>query len=452
MIKFSIIFVLIAVSSYLFAEKKEVAITVYNNNQALVKEIREMVLQQGTAEIKFQDVAASIDPTSVHFKSLTAPNAVTILEQNYEYDLVSSDKILEKYIDQEIKVFTEKEGPFIGTLLSSSGGNIILKLKEGNLKIIQSSAIVNIDFPQLPQGLITRPTLVWLIDNSEKKPQQTEVSYLTGNISWHAEYVAVSKNDDSELELNSWVSIENNSGTDYEKATLKLIAGDVHLAEEPRPLFRMKDSGMMAMESAAPQFEEKSFFEYHLYKLTRKATIKNNQIKQISLFPTAQTKVSKIYLYNGAQFGQDVRTILEFKNSQTTGLGIPLPKGKVRVYKEDEADKTLEFIGEDFIDHTPKDEQVKIFLGNAFDIKGERIQKTVKQINDHSREEIYEIKVRNHKQAAVKVTVVEKFWGDWKIKQQTHQFQKKDASTVEFVVDVATDGETIIEYTVLLKW
>ncbi|MBD3287808.1 DUF4139 domain-containing protein, partial [candidate division KSB1 bacterium] len=371
--KISFALILVMLTSLLIAQENDVAITVYNNRMALVKDVREMDLDKGKIEVNFRDVASTIDPTSVHFKSLTSPEDVSILEQNYEFDLVSQDKVLEKYIDQNITVFTKQDGPFTGKLLSHRGGSILLQMDAGNLKSVLSSAVINIDFPSLPEGLITRPTLVWHLNNDGRDgTHKAEVSYLAQNIDWHAEYVAVSKKEDTELELNSWVSIENQSGTDYENAKLKVVAGDVNLAQRPQRDRVRKGAVMMAESAQAPQFEEKAFFEYHLYTLQRRTTIKNNQIKQISLFPTATTKIDKIYLYNGARYGEDVRVNLEFKNSKETGLGIPLPMGKVRVYKEDEADEALEFVGEDFIDHTPKDEKVRLYVGNAFDIKGER--------------------------------------------------------------------------------
>ena len=433
------------------AHAAEISITVYNDNLALVKDVRSMKLGDGTSEIKFTDVAAQIDPTSVHFKSLSSPEAVSILEQNFEYDLVNSKKILEKYVDEEITVFTKDGGPYTGNLLSASDGNIILQPKEGNLKIISAESILSVDFPKLPEGLITKPTLVWLLKNDKAGSHNTEVSYLTSGIEWHAEYVAVSKKNDSVLELNAWVSVDNRSGAAYDNAKLKLIAGDVHRVQTPRPMAMKRGMAVMA-EMADAGFEEKSFFEYHLYTLQRRTTLKNNQIKQISLFPTAEAKVKKLYIYEASRNGDDVRVNLEFKNSAKVGLGIPLPKGKLRVYKEDEADKSLEFIGEDYIDHTPKNEKVRVYLGNAFDIKAERAQKDQKKLSKRSREESYEVKIRNHKEEDVSVTVVEKFWGDWEIKKSTHDFVKKDAYSAEFILPVKKDGETVLEYTVFMKW
>lgn len=451
--KISFLLIVVVFASLLIAAENDVAITVYNNRMALVKDVREIDLDKGNIEVKFRDVAATIDPTSVHFKSLTASNDVSILEQNYEYDLVNQDKVLEKYIDQEITVFTKQDGPFKGKLLSHRGGSILLQMDSGNLKSVATNAVINIDFPSLPEGLITRPTLVWHLNNSGKNgAHKTEVSYLAGNIDWHAEYVAVSKKEDTELELNSWVSIDNQSGTDYENARLKVVAGDVNLAQRPSA-DRFRKGVMMAAEAApAPQFEEKSFFEYHLYTLQRRTTIKNNQIKQISLFPTTTTRIDKIYLYNGSRFPEDVRVNLEFKNSKEFGLGIPLPMGKIRVYKEDDADQSLEFVGEDYIDHTPKDEKVRIYVGNAFDIKGERTKKSQRKIADKAREETIEIKIRNHKETDIEVLVEENVWGDWEIRNQSHPYKKKDANTIAFKVPVKKDAETVVEYTVLYKW
>jgi hypothetical protein len=270
-------------------------------------------------------------------------------------------------------------------------------------------------------------------------------------MSWHAEYVAVCKKNDSLLELNSWVSIDNQSGADYDNTKVKLIAGDVHRAEPPPGRLMAKGFDMMA-EQAAPQFEEKQFFEYHLYTLQRRATVKNNQIKQISLFPPVEIKADKIYCYNGALYGESVRVTLAFQNSRGSGPGIPLPGGKVRVYKQDDADNSLEFVGEDLIAHTPQDEKVRIYLGNAFDIKGERIQKEMKQLSERSHEETWQITLRNHKKEAVTVIVEEQLQGDWKIRKQSHPHKKKDATTVEFQVPVEKDGETVVEYTVQVKW
>ena len=429
------------------SEEKSVAVTIYNQNLALVREARELDFKKGVNEVKFTEVAAYIDPTSVHFKAVKTPERVTILEQNYQYDLVNSEKLLQKYTDQKIEIQTKQGEVYSGQLLSYDGAGLTLKMKDTSIKIVSRGEVRDISFPSLPEGLITRPTLVWLLDSDYSGKQSTEVSYLTSGISWHAEYVAVVDQADKHLDLSGWVSIENNSGATYADAKLKLIAGDIHRAEEE--LRRMAMDGMvMAAEKAAPSFEEKAFFEYHLYTLTRPATVKDREIKQISLFPNTSVKVQKQFVYDGAWYGKKVRVNLEFDNSQKAGLGMPLPKGKIRVYKED-TDKSLEFIGEDRIDHTPKDEKVRIYVGNAFDIVGERKQTDYQRISSHVDSYSYEISVRNHKEEAVEVVVVEHLgYGEWEITKSDTPYQKKDANTVEFVIKLEKDQEKKINYTV----
>lgn len=432
------------------AKDKETAVTIYNNNLGLVRDVRDLEVPTGQAIVKFVDVAAQIDPTSVHFKSLTAPDKVAILEQNYQYDLVTVERLLEKYVDNQITITTKEAGLYQGLLLSARNGDAILQTTDGSIKVIKAATIYTVAFPRLPDGLITRPTLIWQLKNEVSGKQKIEVSYLTSGISWHAEYVAVVNATDTKTDLSGWVSIDNQSGATYEDAKLKLIAGDVHRAEPDRIL--PKSRVMVAeMVMAEPQFEQKAFFEYHMYTLQRPATVKDNEIKQISLFPAATVAIKKLFTYNGARNGKDVRVNIEFMNSANDGLGMPLPKGTIRVFKED-TDKSKEFIGEDAIDHTPKDEKIRIYLGNAFDIVGERNQTDRREISKRAREEDYSVKIRNHKQEAVLVTVIENFYGDWKITNSSHPSRKKDAQTAEFDLQIPKDGEVELTYTVLIKW
>jgi hypothetical protein len=433
----------------------EVSVTVYNQDLGLVKDVRELEFQKGKSVVKFTDVAAQIDPTSVHFKPVNPSDQVSILEQNYQYDLVSSSKILEKYIDKEIELFTKGEGTsgqeksYKGVLLSYSNENLTLKEPEGAIRIVRLNEVRDMYFPSLPEGLITKPTLVWLLDSQVSGKRKAEVSYLTSGINWHAEYVAVVDQLDQNLELAGWVSIDNRSGATYEEAKVKLIAGEVHRVREELIPPRLAKGEVMEMAAGAPQFEEKPFFEYHLYTLLRPATIKDNEIKQVSLFPTTNVKVRKIFTYDGAREEKSVKVEVEFKNSQADGLGMPLPKGKIRVYKAD-VDKSLEFVGEDLIDHTPKDEKVRVFLGNAFDIVGERKRTDFKQISKDVTEESYEIKLRNHKEEAAEVVVVEHLYSytNWEITESNFKYEKKDAGTIEFKIPLAKDEEKIINYTV----
>jgi len=432
----------------------KVSVTIYNQDLGLIKDVRELEFQKGKSLIKFTDVAARIDPTSVHFKPVNASDRVSILEQNYQYDLVSSTKILQKYVDKEIELFAKSAGPkeegksYKGRLLSYSNENVTLQEPDGAIRIVRLDEVRDLYFPTLPEGLITKPTLVWLLDSQVSGKRKAEVSYLTGGINWHAEYVAVVDQRDENLELAGWVSIDNRSGATYEDAKVKLIAGEVHRVREERIPPRLA-KGYAAEAAAVPQFEEKAFFEYHLYTLLRPATIKDNEIKQVSLFPSADVKVKKIFTYDGARYENKVRVELEFKNSESAGLGMPLPQGKIRVYKED-VDKALEFVGEDRIDHTPKNEKVRVFLGNAFDIVGERQKTDFKKISEDVSQESYQIKLRNHKEEAVEVVVVEHLYSytEWEIRESTHTYEKKDASTIEFKIQLDKDQEVVLNYTV----
>jgi hypothetical protein len=431
-----------------FAKAEDVAVTVYNNNLGLVKDNRKLELKQGVQEFRFKDVAAQIDPTSVHFKTPKQPQDVSILEQNYEFDLVGTNRLLQKYVDQFIEVFTKEGKLFQGKLLSSQSGDIILQNGDGKITILKSSAVERINFPKLPQGLFTQPTLVWLLSCNKAGKYDSEISYLTKGISWHAEYVAVANKDDSELEISGWVSIDNKSGATYKDAKLKLVAGDVNRVPERRgpPQVAMDVMRMASVEKSG--FEEKSFFEYHLYTLQRAATVRDRQIKQISLFEPAKTKTKKIFTYDGQNNDNKVKVNLEFVNDKKSGLGMPLPKGKIRVYKQDD-DGSQEFIGEDEIDHTPKNEKLRIYLGNAFDIVGERTILKDDKVGKRTRKQTISVELRNRKEEAVSVRVVENFWGDAKLVGPTPPIIEQDARKVEFRVDIPADSVKTIEYTVL---
>ena len=442
-----VIFFLLALS--VWGEERNISLTIYNQDLALVKDTRDISFVSGRNEIKFSEVAEKIDPTSVHFQVLSAPEKIYLLEQNYQYDLVSSDKILEKYLDKNIQILT-KDGKFYeGVLLSYAPDNLTLREKENSIRIVNRAQVIDLSFPKLPEGLITRPTLVWLLDSKLQGKQKTEVSYLTNGINWHAEYVAVADKDDKNLELSGWVSIDNRSGATYPDAKLKLIAGEVHRVEERvvRPLY--KGEAEMALGMAPPTFEEKPFFEYHLYTLQFPSTVKDNEIKQISLFPNSSVKVNKIYVYDGAREPKKVKVNLEFLNSKAEGLGMPLPKGKIRVYKVD-VDKSMEFVGEDQIDHTPKDEKVRVYVGDAFDIVGERTRTNFQKISDNVMEETYQLKLRNHKEEKVEVTVVEHLYPytNWEILESNFKYEKKDASTIEFKIPLEKNQEQIVNYKV----
>jgi len=426
-----------------------VQITIYNDNLALVKDTRDLKYQRGIFDLSFTDVASAIDATSVSFAAVKAPGSVTLLEQNYRYDLVSSEKILEKYIDKQIRVLTKEGKLHEGALLAVDGAALTLRMNDGGLVIISRAEIADLTFPSLPEGLITRPTLVWKLNSDIDGTHASEVRYLTTQINWTAQYVAHVNSAENELELAGWVSIDNHSGATYDDAAIKLIAGDVNRVRPPMPRGKAGVE-MMAMADGAG-FEERAFFEYHLYTLQRPSTIRDNEIKQLSLFEPARVKAKKIFTYDGQRDEKKVRVSMEFMNSAEAGLGTPLPRGTIRVMKTD-TDGSLEFVGEDQIDHTPKDEKVRALLGNAFDVVGERLQTNHRQISERVAEDDFEIKLRNHKTEDIVVTVIERNWGDWKIIQQSHQNTKKDAFTAEWQIPVKADGETILTYTVRRTW
>ncbi|MFA5779429.1 MAG: DUF4139 domain-containing protein [Elusimicrobiota bacterium] len=469
-LKKSFIVLFLFISSALISQ--EVDLTVYNQNLGLVKDRREIKIDKGVQKIEFTDVAAQIDPTSVHFKSLSYPNKCSVLEQNFEYDLISREKLLQKYIGKEIELERrfgkdgEKKEIIKGTLLSTSGG---LTVKSGDKVLINPSGEISLS--KLPEGLILKPTLSWFLENEVSGEHKIEVDYLTNGINWNADYVIVSDKDDKNLDLTGWVTIDNKSGATYKDAKLKLIAGDIHRASPPGVMRNDMMYVTKEMRAPQPQFEEKAFFEYHLYTLQRRTNVRDNETKQIEFVSGTNVPVKKLYIYDGAaqkfygynqwsradrnygvQSNKKVYVMLDFKNSKENNLGIPLPKGKMRVYKED-SDKSLEFIGEDFIEHTPKDENVRIYLGDAFDIVGERVQTDFKNGDDFA-DESFKITVRNHKEEPIEVRVVEKLyrWSNWKIAQKSQDYEKKDARTIEYKLKVPKDSENIITYTVHYWW
>jgi hypothetical protein len=446
---------------------------------AMIRQERPLNLASGRSTVKFTDVAALIDPTTVTFASLSEPRT-RVLEQNFQFDLVSTDKLLLKYIDRPITVERAVGNQAVtvsGTLLSSVDG-LVIKANDGSIQSMQGYSSVR--FPELPGGLNTKPTLVWDILSPRAGDQRTRVTYQTGGITWWADYNLIfNEGKDANsglLDLSAWVSIINQSGATYPDAKLKLIAGDVHRAETPppMPMMRAKQALEMAAVSDAAGFEQKSFFEFHLYTLGRPTTLPNNSTKQIELFDQAkQVPAKKVLVYYGLNMGpyeypnpvtdrdlgvqsnKKVDVYLEFKNDKEYGLGVPLPAGRIRVSQLDAADTSLEFIGEDRIDHTPKDETVRVKLGSAFDVVGERRQ-TDFAVDTKARwlEEAFEIKLRNHKEQPVEVLVKENLyrWSNWKILSKTHDFTKEDARTIHFPVKIAKDSEAIVRYRVRYTW
>lgn len=440
------------------------AITIYNVNLGLVKDQREIKLPKGTGELRFMDVASQIIPTSVHIKSITDPNSLNVLEQNYEYDLLSPEKLLDKYVGKEVKLYyknpyTDKEEVLKATLLSNNGGSPIFKIGDD----ITFGYPGRIIFPGVPENLISKPTLVWLIQNNLLSSQKVEASYLTNGINWRSDYVITLNDKDDRADLAGWVTVDNKSGATYKNAKLKLVAGDVNtVRDENQYKGEMMKAAMAEARPAAPQFKEEEFFEYHIYTLDRPATVKDNQTKQINLVSAEDIPMKKELVYYGArdyyysQYGeailnQKVGVFVEIENRKENNLGIPLPKGAIRVYKRDK-EGSLQFVGEDSIDHTPKDEKVRIKLGDAFDVVGTRRQTDWKKISNNTYEAAFEISIRNHKKEDVSVKVIEPIPGDWKILSSSNEYKKTEAFIAEFNIPVPTNKETKLTYRVRMKF
>lgn len=447
-------------------ERKDVSLTVYNQNFAVIKDIRGVALKKGINAIDFDEIATSVVKESVRIKF--PKSKINVLEQNFEYDLISSDKMLSKFLDSVIKVVTKDNNSYLGNLLSFDSQYLLIKTDNAMVNMISRENIKTVEFSKIPDNFRVKPTLVWLVNSIQSSQEDVEVSYMADNFSWKADYVATLSSDDKSMDLNSWVSISNNSGASYENASLKLMAGDVNLVQDQQDYSKVAMSlrganKALSFEDSAVQFSEKSFFEYHVYDLSRRADLKNNQTKQISLFNASNVKLEKIYSYDGAAYkwyfydnwrnqgcNKKVDITVKFKNSKENNLGIPLPKGKIRIYKKD--GETIEFVGEDEIDHSAKDEEIELSVGQAFDIKGERKITNHQVLASNLYRDSYEIKIKNHKDEAVKVVIKERQWGDWKIVESTHDYVKKDKNNIDFPVTVEKNSSVTVRYSAEYKF
>ncbi len=443
------------------------AVTVYNEGSALVQDRRTFSLNAGENLVNFTDVASQIDATSVIFTSLTDPEGTSVLEQNYVYDLVDSSALLARYLDETIQVTTEDGTLFEGQLLSGRNGEIILRDANGQIQVIRQQNARNIQFPDLPEGLITRPTLRWLLNSAASGEQQVELTYLTQGISWTADYNVLLTTDNNALDLNGWVTLDNRSGTAYENALLKLVAGDVNRLPQDELMAQSVPEVAFARTSADQAVQQREFFEYQLYEVSRPVTVGNNETKQVEFVTGAGVPANTFFVYNASPrfngyggpilnqgYGQtgitDVQNFLEFSTGEENGLGADLPAGRVRVYQED-VDGAALLIGENRIDHTPEGEDVQLFLGNAFDLVGERTQTSYRQLSSRVIQESYEIRLRNRKDnETVEIRVPERLtrWSNWEILQVSDDFTQTDSFGIEFRVDVAPGQERIITYTV----
>jgi len=411
------------------------------------------------------DIAATVNPATVHFRSLTEPSRVSVLEQNYEYDLLEPDKLLRKYVGRDVTlVRTRQDGGVTRTedvrarLLSFNtapvwqiGGEIVTGMHADHIR-----------FPELPENLYARPTLIWSIENDGAARQRVETSYLAGRLSWSADYVLTVARDDKAADVDGWVTLTNASGAGFKNARLQLVAGDLNRVRQV--LSRLAADEMRTEKSAAAaSFAQESFSDYHLYTLDRRTTINNSETKQVSLLGGTSVPVVKRYVVDGQSFyyrnaqhpgsplKDQVQVYYQFKNDERAGLGMPMPAGVVRVYQADSRGGT-QFVGEDRIDHTPKDETLNVKIGHAFDVVAERKQIDFEKIASNVYDVEYEIVLRNHKAIPIAIEVNEPIGGTWKVLRSTHEWTKTDAWAARFVVPVAADGAATLKYRVRVNY
>src|SRR5690348_15619696 len=447
------------------SDQTDLAITVYNSNIALVRDVRNLSVPNGLFRLKFMDIAATVNPATVHFRSLTDPEKLGVIEQNYEYDLLEPAKLLHKYVGKEVTLVrsyqesgTTKREEIKATLLSDNNGPV---WKIGN-DIVTGVYAESYRFPEVPANLYDRPTLLMSLENSGPRKQQIEASYLANNLSWNSDYVLTVARDDKSADLDGWVTLVNNSGTAFHNARLQLVAGDLNRIQAPSPA--AMNGAVLEMKAArAQQFAQENFSEYHLYTLGRRTSVEDKESKQISLLQGSAVPVEKVFIVNGNNYyyrnaqnpgspiKDPVMVYYKFRNDEKAGLGIPLPAGNVRVYQKDSRGGIL-FIGEDRIDHTPKEENVTVHIGNAFDVVAERKQTDYKRIDTHTWEMEFEITLRNHKDSPITVEVNEPIGGNWEMLNSSYKYSKTAAFAAQFKVPVDKNGTSVLRYRIRARW
>jgi hypothetical protein len=446
-------------------DQVELAVTVYNSDIALVRDVRTIQLARGTSDLHFMDIAATVNPASVHFRSLSEPSRVAVLEQNYEYDLLEPEKLLRKYIGRDVTLVrtrqdqnTTREEEITARLLSYN--NAPVWRIDG--EIVTGMHADHIRFPELPGNLYSRPTLIWTLDNSGGARHRVEASYLAGKLSWNADYVLTVARDDKVADIDGWVTVVNGSGTSFRNAKLQLVAGDLNRVRQAIGRMAMEDARKEVASASSPMAQE-AFSDYHLYTLGRKTTINNSETKQVSMLGATAFPVQKRYVVDGQAFyyrnaqhpGAPIKDVVQvyyqFTNEGKAGLGMPMPAGTVRVYQSDSSGG-MQFVGEDRIDHTPKDETVNLKIGNAFDVVCERRQIDFEKIASNVYEVEYEITLRNHKTAPVTVAVNEPIGGTWRMVQASHAWNKTSAWAAGFTVPVSADGTAVLKYRVRVTY
>lgn len=451
-----------AASTSTLDDQTELAVTVYNSDLALVRDVRTVRIGGGVTDLHFMDIAATVNPASVHFRSLTDPSRVNVLEQNYEYDLLEPDKLLRKYVGRDVTLVRRvtdnggtREEAVTAHLLSYNTAPV---WRIGT-DIVTGIGADHIRFPELPGNLYARPTLIWTIDNTGGTQHRVEASYLATKLAWNADYVLTVARDDKAADLDGWVTVRNNSGTSFPHARLQLVAGELNRVRQK--LAAAVDEMALrtnAVAAAPAAMAQESFSDYHLYTLERKTTVGNNETKQVSMLNATQFPVRKRYVVDGqpyyyrsqhpgAAMKDDVQVFYEVKNDQKSGLGMPMPAGVVRVYQADSKGGT-QFVGEDRIDHTPKDETLNLKIGTAFDVTSERKQTDFQRISNSVFDCEYEITLKNHKATPVTVEVNEPIGGSWRMQRNSHPWTKTSAWAAQFTVPVPVDGTVTLTYRV----
>jgi hypothetical protein len=441
-------------------DQVDLAVTVYNSDIALVRDIRNIEIPAGTFDLRFMDIAATVNPATVHFRSLTEPRRLDVVEQNYEYDLLDPDRLLRKYVGRDVTLVrtktengTTSEQEVKAHLLSYNNGPV---WRIGN-EVVTGIGASHLRFPEVPDTLYTRPTLIWTLDNTGAARHRVEATYLAQKLSWNADYVLTVGRDDRSADLDGWVTLTNNSGTGFRRASLQLVAGDLNrIRNEARKALQM--DAVAAQRAEAPMVQE-SFSDYHLYTLGHKTTINNNETKQVSMLSGTGVPVTKRYIVDGqawyyrnashpgAPIKDTVQVVYQFRNDEKSGLGMPMPAGALRVYQAD-SKGNLQFVGEDRIDHTPKDETINVTIGRAFDVVCERNQTDFRKIGPSVYELEYAITLRNHKAVPLTVEVNEPIGGTWEMLRASHPWTKTAAWASQFTVPVAADGSAVLKYRV----
>ena len=446
-------------------DQTDLSVTVYNSNIALVRDVRNLTVPNGLFRLKLMDIAATVNPATVHFRSLNEPDKLSVIEQNYEYDLLEPAKLLHKYVGKEVTLTrsyvengSTKREDIKATLLADNNGPV---WKIGN-DIVTGMYGETYRFPEVPANLFDRPTLLMSLENSGSRKQQIEASYLAGNLSWNSDYVLTVGRDDKAADLDGWVTLVNNSGTAFHNARLQLVAGDLNRIQAAAAAPMARDMEM-AKAMRVEQFAQENFSEYHLYALGRKTSVEDKETKQISLLQGSSIPVEKHFVVNGQNFyyhnqqnpgspiKDNVMVFYKFRNDEKSGLGMPMPAGNVRVYQKDSKGNIL-FVGEDRVDHTPKDEMLNIHIGTAFDVISERKQTDYKRIDTHTWEMEFEITLRNHKDTPITVEVNEPIGGDWEMINSSYKYTKTAAWAAQFNVPVAANGTSVLKYRIRAHW